>query len=216
MSIVKVNEEWAYQAKNGQKYSLRKIAVVGISAVTLAAALVASGTKITKEIKYNIEMEQIQDLRTAAEEIEDMGVNAYIETKQGNYFIPDEIREYADVKEDLAEAKRNSDKDNIEQLQEKLNQQSIDIDNIGREIIKEEIKPTFDNPNRSEIKLEVKATENGPIPTAKQFDEYGNVEQIQQLDGEFVSALLQNSDHQQQIIEMMPDAIDNGEGIKVK
>ena len=201
--------------RNGkwELYSLRKIAVTGVIAMGITAA---AATLVTREIKYNRAMENVQDLNTAAEEIEDMGVNAYIETKQGNYFIPDEIREYATVQEDLAKAKYNFDEDGVKKLQEKLEQKSIDINNIGIQMVKDKVEETFDNPDKDKIQIEVKATPDGPVPVAKQFNEYGNVDQIQQLDGEFVSALLQSGNQTDEVIQMMPEIIENGEGIKVK
>lgn len=203
--------------KNGikQLYSLRKIAVTGISAVTLAATLLAA-PYITKEIKYSIDMEQIQDLRTAADEIEELGSKANIEIKGENYFIPEEIREYATIKENLTNSEYNSDEDNTKKYEEMLKQEKKDIYEISKQVIKDTVAPTFENPEAGEIQLKVNSTPDGNIYTASQTNTYGYVEENKIIDGKIPHYTFGNDDSTQQLIEILPEAIESGEEIKVK
>jgi len=190
--------------ENGMKrlLSLRKIAVTGVVAVGLTAAA-ALAPSIIREIKYNAEMENIQDLRNAADEIKEMGSKAYIEIDGQTVFIPDEINEYATAKRNLIE---NKDSENIEEYEQKVREEAYDVQKVGEQIVKDELD--IDT-------VKASALEDGIVYTGTSIDEDGN-EIKQEIGGSFTANVYGRSDNENKIIEMMPDALETGEGIRLK
>lgn len=197
-----------YRNNKYEVYSLRKIAIVGISALTLGAAL-------THATYTKFQFDQIEKIREIADEFGNMKENT-IEIGGQTVSIQEEINEFADAKEALLKARGNLDFDAIKDYEIKYTEEAENIHQIGKAIIEDNVAEHFDIDKYQMVDIKTEELADKPQYVAQIMDNR-NDQVVEQsvVEGAYTNTVLTNDERPEKVIKGMKDAITTGEGIEV-